>query len=110
LAAKYVKALITVDGIIGFALLCLNFHSDSLSLYNYLIFLLLVYLYSKTGHKRFIPFFIFEFFVFTLVLANRLFPVFLNDQNPFVNTSMIILGCLGVLAMLATAIRLWGRH
>lgn len=109
MGSKFVKALIAVDAIIGFAVLCLNFQTDTLSIYNFIIFLLLVFLYGKTGHKRFIPFFVFEFIVFSLILINRLFPGFLHDQDPFVNTSMIILGSLGFLIMLVAAFRASGK-
>lgn len=97
---KHIKALIIIDAVIGFTVLCLNFGSSSTSVYNFLVFLLLVYFYSKTQNKMYIPYFILQFFVFTLVLLNRLFPQFLDDKDPFVNNSMIVISILAVLFMI----------
>lgn len=101
--SRNIKALIIIDFIVGFTVLCLNFSTSPTSVYNFIVFLLLVYFYSKTQNKMYVPYFILQFFVFSLVLLNRLFPHFLNDKDPFVNTSMIILSILGVLFMLAVA-------
>lgn len=101
--AQNIKRLIIIDCIIGFTVLCLNFSTSPTSVYNFIVFLLLVYFYHKTQNKMYVPYFILQFFVFSLVFLNRLFPHFLNDRDPFVNTTMIILGISGVLFMLAVA-------
>ncbi|OAB40664.1 hypothetical protein PMSD_01845 [Paenibacillus macquariensis subsp. defensor] len=104
---KYVLGLVVIDAVLGFVLMILNFTTNSLSVYNYAFFVVIAYLYCSQNYNRmFIPYFILQFFVFSLVLINRLFPNFLNRNDPFVNITISILGIVAVIFMLYKAFKI----
>lgn len=106
---KFIKYMILVDFLIGLVVVLLNFETSPTSIYNFIIFLLLVYFYNKNGNQMYVPYFIFQFFVFSLILLNRLFPQFLNSDDPFTNNSMIIISIVAVVFMLSVSFGIWKK-
>lgn len=105
-----INLLISVDAIIGSIVALLRYDHDQLAVYNYITFIVIVYLYFQTKRRALIPFFIFELFVFGSILILEIFPELDDSKNVMFNNIMIGIGSVGFVYIFSIAIRiLWSR-
>lgn len=80
-----IMALIIINAILGLAVIFLRL-GDPLAVVNYFIFCLISYFYYLNKKVIYIPFFIFEFFTFSILLIDGLLPNGIVDSsNDFQN-------------------------
>ncbi|AXM89124.1 hypothetical protein CI793_00285 [Anoxybacillus ayderensis] len=90
----WVATIIFIDLFLGAFVIVLRIW-DPLAFANYFMFCLIAYFYYVSKKKIYIPFFIFELFLFSLLCIDGLLPEGIVDEsNEVQNTFMIVIGLI----------------